>query len=299
MTKLNNIKNAITSAGGRKVLQIRKSSPNLMFGLGVAGMIGTVVLASKATLRVEDILDETEELRIQAREVLDSGNEKYSDQDFKQDMVKLYFRQGAKLTKLYAPSVVVGLASVGCLTGAHVTLTRRNAGLMAAYAAVDKGFKEYRNRVIDELGEDKDREFKFGVQEIEEVSQDKKGNEVIKKRNGASRASMYARFFDDSNSNWSNDPETNLFFLKTHQTYLNNQLQARGHVLLNDVFDALDMERTEAGCVVGWVKGNGDDFIDFGIWDPEQIDRTYDFMVGNENCLLLDFNVDGVVYDKI
>jgi len=90
-------------------------------------------------------------------------------------------------------------------------------------------------------------------------------------------------------------------FLKAQQNYFNNMLQARGHVFLNEVYDALGMERSSSGTVVGWVirkDGQGDNFIDFGIFDGES-ERARAFVNGYERNIRLDFNVDGVIYDLI
>lgn len=283
----------------RNALKVQKASPNLMFGAGVVGMVGTVILASKATLKLEAVLDETEGMKEKAKEAREKYPEKYTERDFQKDMTIVHTKQALKVTKLYSPAITTGVVSIGLLTGAHMTLNRRNAGLMAAYAAVDKSFKEYRERVLKEVGPERERELRFGSEEVTKTVTDEKGKETTTKVKAPAGVSQYARFFDESNPNYSPIPENSMFFLKMHQNYLNNQLQARGHVFLNEVFDALGMERTSAGAVVGWVKGNGDDFIDFGVFDEDRTDRFLDFMTGHEKALLLDFNVDGVIYDLI
>jgi hypothetical protein len=63
----------------------------------------------------------------------------------------------------------------------------------------------------------------------------------------------------------------------------------------------LGIDRSKAGSVVGWVitkEGTGDNFIDFGVFDGDN-PRARDFVNGREGSILLDFNVDGVIYDKI
>lgn len=299
---LNNLKNAVTSKGGRQLLKLRKSSPTLMFGAGVVGMVGTVVLASKATLNLEEILDDHSELALKAKEVHAAGGtatRSYDDNDLRKDMVILHTRTVAKVAKLYAPALGLGVVSIGLLTGSHVTLNRRNASLMAAYAAVDKGFREYRDRVIAELGADKDKEFAFGVEEREVYHETKKGEPKVERVKTAAGENMYAKFFDENNVNWTPVPEHNLMFLKGQQTYATQRLQAKGHLFLNEVYDALGMERTPAGAVVGWILGEGDEFVDFGYEDDDQMERFHEFLVGREGSLLLNFNVAGVIYDKI
>lgn len=283
----------------RQALKVRKNSPHIMFGAGIVGMVGTVVLASKATLKLEEAIEETEDLKAKAHFARDTKPEDYSEQDLKKDLTIVHARQVGKIVKLYSPAAAVGVASIGLLTGAHVTMNRRNAGLMAAYVTVDKSFREYRERVAKAVGVDKEREFRFGTDKLEKVVEDDKGKKTEKKVKVAEGTSEYGKFFDSSNPNWTYTRENSLFFLKMQQQYFNNQLQARGHVFLNEVYDALGLDRTSAGAVVGWVRGNGDDFIDFGIYDDDKADRFLDFMAHREDCLVLDFNVDGVIYDLI
>ena len=87
-------------------------------------------------------------------------------------------------------------------------------------------------------------------------------------------------------------------YLKAQQNSFNDLLRARGHVFLNEVYDGLGLERSQAGAVVGWVLGDGDNYVDFGIFDGDK-PRARDFVNGLEASILLDFNVDGVIYDLI
>lgn len=294
--KLEIIKNAVTSRSVRQVLKVQKHSPTLLFAGGVVGVTGTVVLACRATLKVEELLNEADKKRTQINFMV---HENYSEKDRRKDLRYHQIQTMAGVVKLYAPSVVLGAASVGALTGSHVVLTRRNIALTAAYKAVEESFNRYRQRVRDDLGEEEEYRYYRGVENIE-VHDTKAGK--IEKKNyinpGGGPPSQYAKFFDEHNKNWVQNPEYNLMFLRATQTYMNDRLFAKGHVLLNDVYDALGMDRTKAGCVVGWVKGNADDYIDFGVFDTKANDRFYDFIRGDEG-IWLDFNVDGVVYDLI
>lgn len=299
---LKSISNTVTSKLGRQSLVLKQKSPTLMFGAGVVGVVGTVILASRATLKLEEVLDDTQSnigLAKSLRERTDVSDEKYSERDYQRDMTYIYIKAGLRITKLYGPAFALGLVSIGALTTSHITLTRRNAGLVAAYAAVDKAFGEYRERVLADVGEEKEREYYHGTESREVYSQKKNGEPKVEEIKTSAGRSPYARIFEESNSNWSPTPEYNLIFLKAQQNYLNHQLQSRGHVMLNDAYDALGMDRTPAGAVTGWVKGHGDDYVDFGIWDDMSMARVHDFVTGREGAIVLDFNVDGVVYDKI
>lgn len=295
------IPKAASNKFGRQILQLQKASPQVMFGAGIVGVVGAGVLACRATLKVSDTLDKHEELRQKAM-ALAEGDAEYASESYKKDMTVIKVKTILDLTKLYAPAVGLGAISVALLTGSHVTLNRRNASLSAAYAAVDKAFDQYRDRVRAELGENADRNFRYGVETVEEKieTDDGKKKTIKHERVADGQPSMYARFFDETCPNWQRNPDYNKAFLLAQQAYANNMLKARGHVLLNDVYDALGFDRTKAGAIVGWVlDGKGDGFVDFGVFDNIANPHVKDFVNGREYSLLLDFNVDGVVYDKI
>lgn len=296
---IRSIRNSVTSNMGLTLLKGKKHSPAIMFGAGVVGVVATVVLASRATLKLEAVLDEANHDLKRADAAHELDPQVYSARDYQQDRAVTYVKAVTKVARLYGPALLVGCASIGLLTGAHVTLTRRNASLTAAYIAVDKAFKEFSERVKAEYGEEKERELRFGAQEVEILSETKEGEPIVERVKVFGGHSQYARIFDEYNVNWEREPAHNIFFLKSKQQWLNDKLEVDGFVLLNDVYVELGMERTKAGCVVGWVKGHGDSHIDFGIWDSEDMDRFHAFMVGREKGILLDFNVDGVIYDMI
>lgn len=295
-------KTFVTSKAGRQILKTQKNSPAILFGVGVVGFVATTVLASKATLQLEDILEEHEDIKNKAADMLASKNDKYTAKDYTQDMTKLKARLVMDLTKLYAPPVIVGVVSICALGGSHVIMSRRNAGLMAAYAALDKGFNEYRSRVRELIGDDKERELRYDTEKTLKVDTETGDVKEITTASGTG-ASPYARFFSKDTSNaWSPEPEYNLFFLRSAQMFANDRLKAKGHVFLNEIFDDLGLERTKAGAVTGWVKNNprgGDGYIDFGIFDGDKRDQMHDFVTGREDVILLDFNVDGIVHDLL
>lgn len=294
------IPNSISSKVGRQALHVQKHSPTILFAGGVVGVVATTVLACRATLRLEEVLDECQGKMKEAREVHESGNPKYSDADFRQDMAYLYIRNAVKVTRLYGPSIVLGSVSIASLYGAHNVLSKRNVALTAAYAAVDKAFGDYRARVVEELGEDKDREFRYSteVRKIADPDDARKTLEV--RRVSPEEPSGYARFFDEYTKNWSPTPEYNLYWIRLQQNYANDMLRSRGHVFLNEVYDWLGIERSKAGQSVGWVLGpDGDNFIDFGLFTRGNNEKVRDFVNGREGAILLDFNVDGVILDKI
>lgn len=306
------IMNAFNRKFGRATLQLKKHSPEILAAAGVIGTITGVVLACKATTKVNDILEETHETVEKIHEVTEKAETDpsldYTEEDVKKDLTITYVQTGVKFVKLYAPAAIVTGLSIGAMLSSNNILRKRNVALAASYAAVDKSFKEYRGRVVDRFGKELDRELKYGIkaQEVEETVVDEKGKEKAVKKTvnvvDPTNVSDYAKFFDVGNPNWEKDAEFNLMFLKRQQDYANDKLKTKGHLFLNEVYDMLGIPRTRAGQCVGWVYDEknpvGDNYIDFGIYDDAKAVNR-DFVNGYERTILLDFNVDGPILDLI
>lgn len=224
-----------------------------------------------------------------------------SERDRIKDLTHVYAKHTLYISKLYAPAITVGIVSVACLTQSHRILTKRNVALTAAYTIVEKAFDEYRSRVKEELGEKKDREFMYGVEEVNVPVVGKDGKSKNKKVKISAGESKYARFFNEDNPNWKTTPEYNVMFLRQAQNWANDRLKVRGYLLLNEMYHELGLDETTEGSVVGWVWKNpeGDGEVDFGIFEPDAADMFYEFAVGNNGSILLDFNVDGLVHEWI
>ena len=300
----------MTRTFNRMGLQLKKHSPEILMTVGVIGVVASGVMACKATLKVQDIVDDAKQKIDMIHEVSNDleMSDKYSAEDGKKDLAIVYTQTAVKFIKLYGPSVAIGVASLGCMIGSNRILNKRNVALAAAYTAIDKSFKEYRSRVIDRFGKQLDKELKYGIkaQEIEEVSVDEKGKEIVKKNTvevmDPNCYSQYSIVFDDGNTGWDPDPELTKYFLIQQQNWANERLKARGHLFLNEVYDMLGVKRTKAGAQVGWIydeKNNtGDNYVDFGIFDINK-PKACDFVNGLEKVIILDFNVDGVILDLI
>ena len=290
---------AISRGVGRQSLKLQEHAPKLLFGGGVVGMIGSTVLACRSTLRLEEVLDEIKFDLNTAEAIREQHSEEYSESDLQHDKAVIYVRSGAKLAKLYAPAAAVGVISIAALTKSHTILQERNTALIAAYAALDKGFREYRARVVEKFGEEQDQEFRYSSEVV--VEGDSKTKKKPRTRvNVDDGPSIYARFFDEYSEMWSKEPEYNKLFLQCEQNWANDMLRVRGHLFLNEVYRRLGLDHTTAGSVVGWRigDGGGDGYVDFGIFTRDG-SALRDFVNGREGSILLDFNVDGVIYDKI
>lgn len=302
----------VTGTVSKVGFKFKKYSPEILIVAGVIGTVASAVMACKATTKVSEILDETKDNVSKIHDcaadqgLVESGQ--YTPEDAKKDLAIVYVQTGVKLAKLYAPSVALGVLSIGSILASNNILRKRNVALAAAYATVDKSFKEYRNRVIERFGKEIDRELKYNIkaQKIEETvvdeetGKEKKVKKTIEVVDPNHMYSEYARFFDDGCKGWEKDSEYNLMFLRAQQQYANDLLRSRGHLFLNEVYDMLGIERTKAGQVVGWVYDPenpvGDNYVDFGMYDINK-PKARDFVNGYERVILLDFNVDGNIWD--
>jgi Family of unknown function (DUF6353) len=285
-----------TMALGKQSLTLQENAPKILFGTGIIGMIGSTVMACRATLKVEAILDKGQHDLATTKAM---NHEDYSENDRSKDIAIIYTRTAAGMAKIYAPAVLLGVGAIGCLTKSHNMLVQRNAALTVAYTIVDSAFREYRGRVVERYGEDVDRELRYGSEKVS-IKDEETGKKKTVTRVGPGEPSMYARFFDKTSMSWGKDPEVNFIFLRAQQSYFNHLLIARGHVFLNEVYDELGFPHSQAGAIVGWrmtEDREGDNFIDFGLFNDDQTVR--DFVNGRNDSILLDFNVDGVIFDKI
>ena len=298
-------------------LKIKKYSPEILMVAGIVGTVTAAVTACKATLKVKDVMSEKEELQNVIHENLENPDVDYTEEDSKEDLTKVYAQTGVKLIKLYAPSVVLGGVSIASIVMGQKILKKRNIALAAAYTAIDKGFKKYRANVVERFGERVDKELRYNIKakEVEKKITDKNGKEKTVKEiqydiegNPLENISEFARFFDEATSTEHHkDAEYNLMFLRRQQDYANEVLKAKGHLFLNDVYEMLGIPKTKAGQIVGWIydekNPNGDNFVDFGIYrlsgNEVYDERKRAFVNGYERNILLDFNVDGPIYELI
>jgi uncharacterized protein DUF6353 len=304
--KIEALKNLVTSKTARQVLLLRKNSPRIMFVAGAVGVVGATVLACRATLKVSDVLDVFDKDRLL---LLDDavGNDGISDDQLQSADRKLKLKTAVEITKLYALPVGLLVVSVGALTGSHVILDKRNSALMATYAGLDQAYKRYRQRVAEEFGEETDRKFASGAHDVlvEEKMADGTVKTSIKTVVGKEGASPYAVLFDETSHKFTREPGMNAMIVGMQQSHANDKLRANGHLFLNEVKDMLGLPRTfPEGAIVGWVyrhdneEKTGDNYVDFGVFEGDK-ERADAFVNGDELAVWLDFNVDGVIYDKI
>lgn len=291
----------------------KQHAPELLLAGGIISGGVCVYQACKATLKVNEVLEETKENVEKIHEATEKGvteaGKEYSEKDSKKDLFYTYVQTGGKLLKLYGPAIAFGTVSVTSILASNNIMRKRTVALAAAYTAIDTNFKEYRGRVVERFGERTDQELRYNIKatQVEKTVTSEDGTEstitetidVVDKP--LSEYSEFAKFFDELNVNWKSNAEYNLKFLLDCQEYANRKLRTQGHLFLNEVYEMLGIPTTEAGQVVGWIYDIdcpiGDNKVDFGIYDVHSKSNR-EFVNGYEKSILLDFNVDGYILDK-
>lgn len=314
MKKMKTInKNALVEKASRTFckagLKLKKHSPEILVVGGVVGLVTSGVMACKATTKLSAILDDSKE-QIELFDKVAANpemvKEEYTVEDAEKDKKIVKVQTAVKVAKLYAPSIAVGAVSIGAIFASNNIMRKRNVALGAAYATVDRAFKDYRNRVVDRFGEELDKELRYNLKtkEVKETVEDENGKKKTVKRNikymDSPVPSEFAVIYDDGCAGWTKDPEDNKFFLIQQQRYANERLKRRGYLSLNEVYELLGFPSTKAGQVVGWLYDckdpnyKGDDFVDFGLYNVDY-EPNRDFVNGYERNIILDFNVAPII----
>ena len=318
---LNSIGASISTAVVRGKMSVEKNSPEILLVGGIFTILGGTYLACRATLKFQDLIDEHEDIvdkMEKTREYAEAGKLKegktYTEEEHMQDLVAETVKFAMRLVKLYGPAVITSAVGIAMLVYGNRILNARNAALVSAYATLKGAYDAYRKRVIKEFGEEVDTYIRFRKPLDKDfvIKEDKKGGKEIDfdeaelpgeiyDVDGVGEfygRSPYARLWDSTSPQWRHDTGSNHFFLKVAEREMNDKLHARGTLMLNEVFDMLGLERTSAGCVVGWTSDDigGDGFVNIGIDHPI---NDWDNHSPEGNPVILDFNVDGLVYEKV
>lgn len=288
----------------RAWLQTKKHAPEISFGFGVVTLVGAIVYAGRQGMKAHEVLERHRSELAEIKEAAEQDQE-YAVTYQKQDKLGAYSRTTVGMVKTWAPVVALGGLSLGCFAYSNHVLKGRYLVAVSAYNAVSGAFETYRSRVREEEGVDADRHYMFGTErqviesaEVDENGKKKKVKKEVEVLPAIDANYEYTRIFDQSNYKWDPDIGLNILFLKAQQEIFNNLLDTRGHVFLNEVLHELGFDHTEIGAYAGWVKGNGDNYITFGIerFEKPEVRR---FLNGEDNIIPLEFNVDGFIADKI
>lgn len=303
----------VTRAASKCGYKLKKASPTIMIVGAAIGGVTATVLACKATIKAQDIMTEhyaqVESIHT-AKKQIEDGTVQLSEGD----ITTTYVQTGLKLAKVYAPAVTLGAVSLGCMFGSHHIMSKRNASLTAAYIALDKAFEEYKSRVSDRFGSRVQEELEHNIKavELESKSTNEQGvEETIKeyKDIAMQHTSPYTCIFDETVDTWQPDNMLNRNYLFLMEQAANKRLRTQGHLFLNDVLASLGTHggvtlKTPEGQIVGWIYDPNDptrqNHVDFGVTNYVEGDEALNsFINGGERSVMLRFNCDGPIIDKI
>lgn len=293
--------------------KVKKNSPEILIVSGIVGVVVSTFMACKATTKLDDILEKGNE-RIEGAKAIkmeDDGTQVTqitTQQEVNKKLFKAYASTGLEVAKLYAPSAIGMTLSISAILCSHNIMQQRNVTLATAYAALDTSFKKYRERVAERLGEDGEKEIRYDIskEKFDETVTDENGKEKKKKVSkdlvNPDVKSPYAKFFDEGSRFWEKDAELNLMFLRQQERIFNDKLIIDKYVFLSDVYKALGIPETKVSRTVGWLydpkNKNLSNYIDFGIYNTNR-EKSRDFVNGYERVILLDFNLDGPIMNKV
>lgn len=258
-------------------MNLKKHSPEIMTGIGIAGMATSTVLAVRATPKALMLIEE-EKRRINAdirQEAKANGDEVVPVVDKLEpiDMVKTTWR-------CYIPAVAMGTVSMACLIGASSVSVRRNATLAAAYTLSESMLKDYRDKVIETVGEEKEKEVRKAVAKEQIERNPVANNEVVITSTGDDLCYdvLSGRYFKSDVSK-----------IKQAVNEINRQLLFDTYISLNSFYYAIGLEETKIGDALGWTVEKGLIELDF--------DSKLD--AGGTPCVVLDYtNMPFYDYDK-
>lgn len=298
---LTSVAGKLQTIGGRRtqlaVAKVGKYSPQILTGIGIVGGVAAAVMGAKATLKVAGIKEE-HDFRVALVNEKAEMEVYVTDKARSKDLTRAYLRTGLDYAKLYGPSFSLGAASIVAIIAAQGIQQKRQVALVAGIKSLESAFAAYRGRVAESIGVEKENDLFYGV--TTETIEDENGKKTKVKQ--LTQLNDYMRVFDPSNKNYQvGNKELNFLYLKNIQNWVNDRLDARGWVYLNEVLDQLGFDQVPYGQVVGWLHkdlNNGDGYIDFGVdyFSGDQIKR---FLNGEDEGIVLVFNVDGEIMSKL
>ena len=315
---LNNIANGFKTAFSKSKFWIKKNSPELLIVGGILGAGASIFLACRATTKLDPIVkpanEKISDIHKKMKDDNAIANGEYSVKDGRKDLMKAYTKTGWKLIKLYSPAFLAFALSATAIVGSNKIMRGREASLAAAYSAVAAGYKAYRGRVKEAIGEEaEDKLFRnIKDEKVKKEVIDKKTGEVkeveeIKLVQGDHTGCDYGIIFDSAFDAWEDDGRLNLEWLMMQEQYLNQKLKAEGYLFLCDVYKAIGVKKEwtpewvlQASHVVGWIYDpndttHGDNYISFGLTDKDgnMTMGARDLHNRSEHNIYLSFNPDG------
>lgn len=216
-----------------------KHSPEILTGIGIAGMVSTTILAVRATPKALQLINEAEDAKF------DNGN---GDVLTKTDTIKVAW-------KPYIPAIVTGIASITCLIGASSVNAKRNAALATAYELSKTALSDYKEKVIETVGEKKEQIIR------DKVDQERIDNNPVSKSNVVITNKGDTLCYDGvSGRYFKSDMDT----IKKAINEVNREMTYNDYISLSEFYDEIGLEHTDVSDYLGWNLTDGLLDIDFG-----------------------------------
>lgn len=297
---------SITTAFYTGVARISKHAPTILSVTASAGVIATGYLAWKAGTRFEDVEGRDWDRR---KECLRNADI-IPDEDVPKIERKNRILFILDTVRTVAPAAIVGAATITMIYFSNSISKKRLAAMGAAYATLQTAFDGYKRTMVEALGKEsvekilKPKLPNVGKSAEEILSSDNKSDAANVSDavvNSLKALSPYARIIaEESSTCWDPNEDYTSQNLAAVQLWANRRLERKGHLFLNEVFDQLGLSRTREGAVVGWLKnGEGDNYVSFGDFDASIYRVPSDNYTRIDSNFIVDFNVDGVIWDRI
>lgn len=297
---------SITTAFYTGVARISKHAPTILSVTASAGVIATGYLAWKAGTRFEDVEGRDWDRRKECLRNADT----IPDEDVPKIERKNRILFILDTVRTVAPAAIVGAATITMIYFSNSISKKRLAAMGAAYATLQTAFDGYKRTMVEALGKESvDKILKpklpnVGKSAEEILSSDNKSDAANVSDavvNSLKALSPYARIIaEESSTCWDPNEDYTSQNLAAVQLWANRRLERKGHLFLNEVFDQLGLSRTREGAVVGWLKNDeGDGYVSFGDFDASIYRVPSDDYTRVDSNFIVDFNVDGVIWDKI
>lgn len=311
---------------GTAILGARRHSPELLFIGGVISGGVALYLTAKQTPKAIAAREKYKDEKAYIAAALDVGetaiNEPYSEEDYKNDLKIARSAYVLDVTKAYAPPAIAAVASFACFLAGFGILRSRLAGAVTLLAATTQAFDAYRQRVRDDLGEEKDYQYLTGatLEEKKETVIDEDGKKrTIKKQEWALDPGLtdipflspYAILIDPGHKVWKNNggnPQLMQAQLKIIESNMTTKLHMNGSLTLDKLlfgdgglgFDARDKRYGFDQNVIrniGWLdtrKEGQDRCVNLGCWNAE---GDLNYIPGKG--IIIDLNCDGWIMGRL
>lgn len=302
---------AVKRIGGTGLLVARKHAPEILIGGGIAGFLLTIGETVVATNKTNDILEQ-KEARIARFEKIQNDtpdDPNYTPEDLDTDIHTITKQTRWRLVRTWAPVATTAIASGAMVLGGYRVLNGRYVATAATCKALEATLERYRSNVREAYGEEADWNF-MNQTKAEEVEAERKarseGHDKKGKKYRSKYAMIHSQIFDEYSDHWQRywTPRQVWEYLKRKEQELNDKLQINKHLFVNEVWDALGLERTPEGQLAGWIltRNNPNSRVSLGL-DEMPDEAVRDFMerahTNQDIWIRLHLNPDGLIYEMI